>query len=165
MRSGLPSESGIVFAKYLTFSTAASVSASRGFASLIPVGVDPVGCSAPVGSDPVGRSAPVAGVGVIVEDIRKLLFRPGQSNSAARERIPLSPVTPSAARGRDQSTFLAFPVAAARRLSIRSQAPGTPSGCATNETRCGSTSQASIPTDGLASQAARNRLISLSRSG
>src|SRR5438132_1590494 len=52
MRSGLPSESGIVFAKYLTFSTAASVSASRGFASLIPVGVDPVGCPAPVGSEP-----------------------------------------------------------------------------------------------------------------
>src|SRR5947199_9717538 len=84
MRSGLPSESGIVFAKYLTFSTAASVSASRDFASLIPVGVDPVGCPAPVGFDPVG-SEPVGGelgVGVIVEDIRKLLFAPGQSNSA-----------------------------------------------------------------------------------
>src|SRR5438132_7068209 len=111
MRSGLPSESGIVLAKYLTFSTAASVSASRGFASLMPVGVDPVGCPAPVGSEPVGGEL---GVGVIVEDIRKLLFVPVGQNSAARERIPLSPVTPSAARGSDQATFLAFPVAAAR---------------------------------------------------
>src|SRR6266498_3140718 len=43
MRSGLPSESGIVFAKYLTFSTAASVSARSGFASEMPVGSEPVG--------------------------------------------------------------------------------------------------------------------------
>src|SRR5438132_12245876 len=118
MRSGLPSESGIVLAKYLTFSTAASVSASRGFASLIPVGVDPVGCPAPVGSEPVGGEL---GVGVIVEDIRKLLFVPVGQNSAARQRIP----------DRFYATFFDFPVAAARRLSIRSHAAVKPSGCPT----------------------------------
>src|SRR5215813_14171637 len=46
-RSGLPSESGIVWAKYLTFATAASVKESIGLGAVIGVGVDSSGRRAP----------------------------------------------------------------------------------------------------------------------
>jgi hypothetical protein len=59
------SESGIDFAKYFTFSTAASVSASSGFFSEMPVGCEPDGS---VGSETVGSELGVIVV-VDVDDI------------------------------------------------------------------------------------------------
>jgi hypothetical protein len=68
----LPSESGIVLAKYFTFSTAASVSARSGFGSVMPVGSEPVG-SGLIGSE----------LGAMVEDIPTPLISSQRKQAAA----------------------------------------------------------------------------------